>query len=317
MTRQGPDDDSFSELGGIIPGTPGTHAWSLSGPKPSAIPIVIAVPHAGRAYPADILRSLRNPEAASLRLEDRLVDSVGRAVARDTGATLLIANAPRAMIDLNRAPEDVDWEMFARDDRTGSRTSEPSRRARSGLGLIPRRVPGTGELWNRQHRSEELAARIAGIHDPYHRALAGVLADLKSRWGVAVLLDLHSMPPIPPRGAASPVQFVTGDRFGTSCHPDIAAIMTTHLAESGCGAAYNRPYAGGYALDRHGDPVRGIHAVQLEIDRSVYLDAGLSRLGDGYPRLVALLGGLVRRLAAEAMVMADGLGGAGWRDAAE
>lgn len=317
MAQSGQNGDSFRKLGGIIPGTPGTHAWSLSGPKPSAIPIVIAVPHAGRAYPGPLLRALRNPEAAALRLEDRLVDSVGRAAARDTGATLLVANAPRAMIDLNRAPEDVDWEMFGRDDRPAVASAEPSRRARSGLGLIPRRVPGAGELWNRSHHSDELAARMAGIHAPYHQALGSALAEVRARWGVAVLLDLHSMPPIPPRGANTAARFVTGDCFGASCHSDIASAMKSYLEESGCASAYNRPYAGGYALERHGDPAHGIHAVQLEIDRSVYLDAGLSRLGDGYPRLVRLLGGLVRRLAAEATMMAEGSGSTAWRDAAE
>ncbi len=317
MTRHALDSDSFRKLGGIIPGTPGTHAWSLTGIKPSAIPIVIAVPHAGRAYPGPLLRALRNPEAAALRLEDRLADSLGRAVARETGATLLVANAPRAMIDLNRAPEDIDWEMFGKDDRPVIAQGEPSRRARSGLGLIPRRVPGTGELWNRQHKSDELAARIAGIHLPYHQALAGVLTELHARWGVAVLLDLHSMPPIPARGATATAQFVTGDCFGASCHADLASATSSYLEENGCVSAYNRPYAGGYTLERHGDPARGIHAVQLEIDRSVYLDAGLSRLGEGYPKLVKLLGGLVRRLAAEAMMMSDPAGLAGLRDAAE
>jgi N-formylglutamate amidohydrolase len=317
MTGHVPDSDSFRKLGGIIPGTPGTHAWSLSGLKPSALPVVIAVPHAGRAYPPALLRALRNPEAAAVRLEDRLVDSLGSAVARETGATLLVANAPRAMIDLNRAPEDIDWEMFGREDRPVIAAGEPSRRARSGLGLIPRRVPGTGELWNRHHKSDELAARIAGIHAPYHEALAGVLAELRARWGVALLLDLHSMPPIPQRGAGKSAQFVTGDCFGASCHSDLAGAMNSFLEENGCANAYNRPYAGGYTLERHGVPARGIHAVQLEIDRSAYLDAGLSRLGDGYPRLVKLMSGLVRRLAAEAMLLLDGPGAAGWRDAAE
>jgi N-formylglutamate amidohydrolase len=317
MTQDGQFGESFRRLGGIIPGTPGTHAWALSGPKPSAIPIVIAVPHAGRAYPGPLLRALRDPQAAALRLEDRLVDSLGSAVARETGAMLLVANAPRAMIDLNRAPEDVDWEMFGRDDRPVAARDEPSRRARSGLGLIPRRVPGAGELWNRHHKGDELAARIAGIHVPYHHALADVLAGLRARWGVAVLLDLHSMPPIPSKGAGVPAQFVTGDCFGASCHADLSLAMTAYLEEHGCAAAYNRPYAGGYALERHGNPSRGVHAVQLEIDRSTYLDAGLYRLGDGYPKLVKLLCGLVRKLATEATMLGDGFAASGWRDAAE
>ncbi len=313
-----PDDrDSFRKLGGIIPGTPGTHAYALSGPKPSALPVLIAVPHAGRAYSEPLLKALRNPDATALRLEDRLADSIGRAVASETGASLLVANAPRAMIDLNRAPEDIDWEMFGRDDRPNIGLEEPSRRVRSGLGLIPRRVPGTGELWKRQHRSEELAALIAGIHAPYHGALGSALAGLRARWGVAVLLDLHSMPPIPPRGAGAPAQYVIGDCFGTSCHPDLALAVNASLDRHGCASAYNRPYAGGYALERHGDPDRGIHAIQLEIDRSVYLDAGLVRLGEGFARLVEVLAGVVRRLATDATGLADRADGPAWRDAAE
>ncbi len=317
MTQHPDDSDSFRKLGGIIPGTPGTHAFSLSGPRPSAIPVLIAVPHAGRAYPGPLLKALRNPDAAALRLEDRLVDSLGRAVARETGAALLVANAPRAMIDLNRAPEDIDWDMFGREDRPAVSDAVPSRRVRSGLGLIPRRVPGAGELWNRQHRGEELSALIAGIHAPYHDALAAALAQLHARWGVAVLVDLHSMPPLAPRGSRPAAQYVTGDCFGASCHADLSAAMASCFDRNGCASAYNRPYAGGYTLERHGRPDRGIHAIQLEIDRSVYLDAGLSRLGEGYPRLVRLLSGLVRILATEATALGDTSAPQACRDAAE
>ncbi len=309
--------DSFKQLGGIIPGTPGIHAYCLSGPKPSALPVLIAVPHAGRAYPDALLRALRNPQAAAHRLEDRLADSIGRAVARDTGATLLVANAPRAMIDLNRAPEDIDWEMFERDDQPESAGSTASHRARSGLGLIPRRVPGAGELWKRSHSCADLTTRIAGIHKPYHEALASALAGLRARWGVAVLLDLHSMPPIAPRGPHAPPQFVIGDRFGVSCEARLVAAASAHFAEHRRASSYNRPYAGGHVLDLHGKPARDVHAMQIEIDRSAYLDAGLVRLGEGFPKVVRLLSGLVRVLAAEATTLVDNSGSTGWREAAE
>src|SRR5262245_29016155 len=105
-------DDSQRSDGGVIPGAPGVPAFSLSGPVPSAIPVLIAVPHAGRAYPAPLLARMRNPGFAALRLEDRYADRLGEALAQATGAILLTAHAPRAMIDLNRAPDDIDWEMF-------------------------------------------------------------------------------------------------------------------------------------------------------------------------------------------------------------
>ena len=110
----GHDDDSLTRTGGQIPGSNGAPAFVISGPSPSAIPVLIAVPHAGRAYPGSLLERMRNPGFAALRLEDRYVDLLAVEVAKATGATLLVANAPRAMIDLNRAADDIDWEMFGR-----------------------------------------------------------------------------------------------------------------------------------------------------------------------------------------------------------
>ncbi|MCW1402233.1 N-formylglutamate amidohydrolase [Novosphingobium sp. MW5] len=184
----------------MIPGSAGEAAYFLDAQQPSTIPILIAVPHAGRTYPPSVFERMRNPGTTSVRLEDRYADQLARRVADATGAALLVAKAPRAMIDLNRDPDDVDWDMFARGrpDRLGS--YEPGRRARSGLGLIPRRLPGLGELWKRRHEQSDLDDRIALIHEPYHRCLATELQRLRDRWGAALLLDLHSMPPLPSAG---------------------------------------------------------------------------------------------------------------------
>lgn len=306
--------DSQTRRGGTIPGGEGQPAFTLSMPDPSALPVVIAVPHAGRAYPGGLLERMRNPGFAALKLEDRYVDRLGEAVARETGAALLVAHAPRAMIDLNRATEDVDWDMFARGrpDNVGSYT--PGMRARSGLGLIPRRIPGLGELWKRRHDQEELEARISGIHAPYHAQLSASLAELRTRWGAALLIDLHSMPPLGGRGGQVAPEFVLGDRFGASCHGSLVASCFGYFAEMRRQAAHNRPYAGGYVLERHAAPHAGQHAVQLEIDRSSYLDSRLAEPGPGFPAVVELLCGLVRRLAGE---VAE-LGRAGdWASAAE
>jgi N-formylglutamate amidohydrolase len=293
----------------------------LSGPSPSAIPVLIAVPHAGRAYPAPLLDRMRNPGFAALRLEDRYADRLGEALAQATGATLLTAHAPRAMIDLNRAPDDIDWEMFD-DPRAGDVGSyTPGRRSRSGLGLIPRRLPGIGELWKRRHDEAELGQRIAGIHEPYHVCLAEALAALRRRWGAALLLDLHSMPPLPARGRQPGPEFVLGDRFGASCHGSLVGAAFAFFEDSGRGAAHNRPYAGGYVLERHAAPERGLHALQLEIDRASYLDAQLAEPGKGMPAMITLLTEMVRRLAAEvaALGQSEAAPGAGdgWAEAAE
>ncbi len=309
--------DSQRTTGGEIPGSHGLPAFSMSGPLPSVIPVLIAVPHAGRAYTGSLLERMRNPGFASLRLEDRYVDLLAQSVAKATGATLLLAHAPRAMLDLNRSADDVDWEMFGRGAPGDVGSYTPGRRARSGLGLIPRRLPGIGELWKRRHDETELSARIAGIHEPYHASLAEALAQLRDRWGAALLLDLHSMPQLSFRGGHPPPEFVLGDRFGASCHGSLVGSTFTYFSEMRRGAAHNRPYAGGYVLERHAAPARGLHALQLEIDRSSYLDSRLAEPGKGFAAMAQLLAGLVRRLAAEVATLGRLGGNSRWAEAAE
>lgn len=307
--------DSPAITGGEIPGSPGQPAFLLRQTEASRVPVLIAVPHAGRAYPGSLIERMRNPGFASLRLEDRYVDLLGEAVASATGAALLVAQAPRAMIDLNRAPEEIDWEMFAQGKPDGIGSYTPGLRVRSGLGLIPRRLPGLGELWKRRHDQAELTARIDQIHTPYHQCLADSLVQLRARWGCALLIDLHSMPPLGLRDGPAP-EFVLGDRFGTTSHGRLVASCFAYLAQQRRPAAHNRPYAGGYVLERHAAPDSGIHALQLEIDRSRYLDARLAEPGAGFPAMVAVLTGLVRKLAGEVAELGQ-TGRAAWAQAAE
>jgi N-formylglutamate amidohydrolase len=291
--------DSVRSEGGSVPGSGGIAAFTLRTPEPSALPVLIAVPHAGRAYPPSLLEQMRNPGFATLKLEDRHVDRLAEAVARASGAALLVAQAPRAMIDLNRAEDEVDWEMFIRGRSESPGGAAPGLRARSGLGLIPRRLPGLGELWKRCLDESELTERIEAIHRPYHQCLAASLAELRERWGAALLIDLHSMPPLGWRGGQPAPEFVLGDRFGASCHGTLVASSFAYFGEQRRAAAHNRPYAGGHVLERHADPDRAIHALQLEIDRSSYLDSRLTEPGAGFAKMVQLLAGLVRRLAGE------------------
>ncbi|MES2492784.1 MAG: N-formylglutamate amidohydrolase [Pseudomonadota bacterium] len=323
--------------GGSIPGDPGTAAFQLFAPDPSRIPVLIAAPHGGRAYPPALIDRMRNPAYAALRLEDRYVDRLAHGIAAATGAALLVAQAPRAMIDLNRAADDIDWEMIARADggelpspaqapldpaRRGAKdgkSGSSDRRARSGLGLIPRRLPGIGELWKRTHDRTELDARIRQIHEPYHEALESALKRLRDRWGAALLVDLHSMPPLTLRGAPAP-EFVIGDRFGATCGGALIGSTFAWFGERRRRAAHNRPYAGGYVLDRHADTRQGLHAFQLEVDRSSYLDARLAECGDGFDGMVSLLSGLVQRLAGSVADAGRGRrdgAGESWAQAAE
>ncbi len=287
----------------------GIPAFSLFAHEPSSIPVVIAVPHAGRAYSAALLGTMRQPAAVPLRLEDRYVDLIGTEVARRTGAHLLVAHAPRAMIDLNRSVDDIDWEMI--DPAPGDRGAPlphsanhalPQRplaqRARSGLGLIPRRLPGSGEIWKRRLARHELEARIALVHAPYHAALTAALDSVRARWGAALLIDLHSMPSLSARGAGdAAAEFVIGDRFGATCEGAVVAEVFAYFAEMRCLAAHNRPYAGAYVLDRHAKLASGVNCLQIEIDRRLYLDAQMAEPGPGFAATAHVLVGLIQRIA--------------------
>ncbi|MES2753631.1 MAG: N-formylglutamate amidohydrolase, partial [Pseudomonadota bacterium] len=162
------------------------------------------------------------------------------------------------------------------------------------LGLIPRRAARASDIWKRRFSAAEVEARIVADHRPYHDALARALAAARERFGIAVLLDVHSMPT--PDG---PARIVVGDRFGRSASARFVARLE---AEAGPHAvALNAPYAGGHILDRHADPANGIHALQLEIDRALYLDAAFDRPSGGFAATAAMLGRMIAALADEAL----------------
>ena len=286
MSDSAQESDEFPLEGyGSVPGAPNKPAFSLGRKAPSPIPVLIAVPHAGRTYPRTLLGQMRDPARVGIRLEDRHADRLAREVARATGAGLLVAHVPRAMIDLNRAPEDMDWEMLAEGRFTGRDIPKTTHRARGGLGLVPRRLPGMGEIWRRRMPQAELKRRIEWVHVPYHATLGDELAALQARWGHALLIDLHSMPPLFAAGARrGAAEFVVGDRFGSSCGGALCAAAFDHFASTGRRAAHNRPYAGGYVLDRHASPASGIHALQVEVCRAAYLDLRLARARRGFFR---------------------------------
>ncbi len=273
-------DASFDRIDGRAPdGTP------LS-------PVVLSVPHAGRDYPLALRAALRLPAPALVVLEDRYVDCVAEAARGDR--TMLVQRAPRAWIDLNRSEGERDPKVDE-----GARPQAqpaPSAKLRSGLGLVPRRAGAAGDLWRRRFTEAEVVARIEQAHRPYHAALGAALAAARARFGVAVLLDLHSMPPI---GAHA--QLVIGDRFGRSAASRFVARLDAAAAARGVPTALNTPYAGGHILERHAAPDAGIHAIQLEIDRALYLDHRLDHPGPGMARTIALLRHLIDAVEDEAL----------------
>jgi N-formylglutamate amidohydrolase len=267
-------------------------SFDLMGDATPESPVVVSVPHAGRDYPLALRAALRVPEKALVVLEDRFVDEV--ALAARGHETMLVQCRARAWIDLNRGEDERDPQV----DEGARSTGQPMRSAkiRSGLGLVPRRAGPAGDLWRRRFAAVDVEARITLDHRPYHDALARALAAARARFGIAVLLDVHSMPPL-----ATGARIVLGDRFGRSAATRFVARIEGAVSAAGHAVALNTPYAGGHILDRHGAPSRDIHAVQLEIDRALYLDTALDRPGAGLPATAALLRAIIDSLADEAL----------------
>ncbi len=260
-------------------------------------PVVLSVPHAGRDYPLPLRAALRVPLEALRPLEDRHIDAVALA-ARGTEA-MLVQRRARAWIDLNRAEHERDPVIDSGADRHTS--PHPSAKLRGGLGLIPRRVPGAGEIWRRRFEGEEVASRIAHDYRPYHTALSMALKRAHARHGIAILLDLHSMPPL---GRGLP-QIVLGDRFGRSAAARFVQRLEDVTTRAGIQTALNSPYAGGHILDRHAKPANGIHAIQVEFDRSLYLNATLDQTGNGLITIAKVLRRMIDALADEALSPGD------------
>jgi N-formylglutamate amidohydrolase len=250
------------------------------------LPVLLSVPHSGRDYPEWLVDMASGGRPALTTLEDPLVDRlVWRAIQRGAGA--VIARAPRAAVDCNRAEHEVDPSVV-----DGARAGRMTARARGGLGIVPGRTQQHGHLWRRAISADQLGERLDQAHRPYHRAIEEQLSLLVDRFGCALLLDCHSMPP-PPEGVA-PV--VIGDGRGRTA--DFWLSREALAIANGCGfaAGLNDPFAGGHVIERHARPARGVHALQIEIDRRCYLDSTLSAPGRDFDRAASLIEALATGL---------------------
>lgn len=261
------------------------YSFDRFGPDVPNSPVVLSVPHAGRDYPIELLDALRVPPRALLPLEDRHVDAVALTAHRDEA--MLVARRPRAWIDLNRSERERDPAVD--DGVSPAALPAASNKLRSGLGLVPRRAGPAGDLWQRRFSGPAIERRIEADHRPYHAALAQALEAARARFGVAVLLDIHSMPTL----GSERAQLVLGDRFGRAASGPLVALIEAAARREGLRVARNTPYAGGHILERHGDPVSGIHAVQLEFDRLLYLDPLTMEPSPGVARLGAVLRAII------------------------
>lgn len=270
-------------------------------PRPTS-PVILAVPHAGRNYPPALLANAAVSRTRLEILEDRFADLlVSDAI---EGASGVIAHNARAWIDLNRGDREIDPSILERGAAAGSLIL--SAKVRGGIGLIPHRI-GASELIRRRLSIAEVEERLASDHRPYHAAIADLLGQARNRFGVAVLLDCHSMPPLAAEPGRAPVRIVVGDRYGRSADSRFVDRVIAIAEAEGWAAGQNSPYSGGYTLDRHGRPGANIHAIQLEIDRSLYLDAGLRAPGTGLTRVSGFVARVVAALTQEALGPATAL----------
>ncbi|MEM9496131.1 MAG: N-formylglutamate amidohydrolase [Pseudomonadota bacterium] len=271
-------------------------AVEVLAPAALGCPVVFASPHSGRDYPADLLRNSRLDRHALRQSEDSYVDLLFDRAPR-YGAPLLKALFPRAYVDVNRARDELDPRMFADELPRGADTR--SSRVVAGLGVIPRIVADGHDIYGQKLVYFDARRRLSACYDPYHETLKGLIEDAKKAFGCAVVIDCHSMPSAggaPMRGEDRRIDFVLGDRFGSSCAPEITALTEDVLRDMDYEVARNAPYAGGFVASAYGRPRSGVHVLQIEINRALYLDEAKIARHRGYEPLRTAMTTLITRL---------------------
>jgi N-formylglutamate amidohydrolase len=233
-------------------------------------PVVFNSPHSGSVYPRQFLASSRLDLATLRRSEDSFVDELILGVVR-RGLPVMRAHFPRCYIDVNREPYELDPRMF--DGRLPSFANTRSMRVAGGLGTVARVVGDAQEIYSQRIPVDDAIRRIEVLYKPYHRALRRLFTRVHRDFGTAVLIDCHSMPSSAGAKDERPrADIVLGDRYGTSCVAVVAETIESVLRKQGYAVSRNKPYAGGFITEHYGNPAGGLHALQLEINRALYMD---------------------------------------------
>ena len=271
--------------------------FSVEEPARHTIPFVFNAPHSGAEYPAAFLAASRLDALALRRSEDAHVDRLFSAVV-GLGAPLMRAHFPRAYLDVNREPYELDPRMF--NGRLPPFANTRSMRVAGGLGTVPRIVADGQEIYRERLPVEEAVARIENLYKPYHRTLRGLVHRTARGFGRAILIDCHSMPSTSlGRDEAAQADFVLGDRFGTACAPALTEAFESRLRALGYRVVRNKPYAGGFITEHYGEPGLGRHALQIEINRALYMNEQSLALSAGFAPLADHLAAVVAGVAAE------------------
>ncbi len=272
--------------------------------RPEALqgPLVFNSPHSGRIYPSTFLAASRLDSLALRRSEDAYVEELFGFVTA-LGAPLLHAHFPRAYLDVNREPYELDPVLFR--DGLPHYANTQSVRVVGGLGTIARIVSESDEIYREPLSVGAALERINRLYTPYHETLKSLLIEAQKEFGLAVLIDCHSMPsnPIADQGISRP-DFVLGDRFGTSCSGELTRLAGAQLKAQGYIVALNKPYAGGYIMEHYGRPHKAQHALQIEINRALYMDETSFAKSPSFDRIRCDLEAMVRALMGGVMGLA-------------
>ena len=257
-------------------------------------PVLFNSPHSGSTYPPEFLNVSRLDIATLRRSEDSFVDALMAGVVAQ-GYPLMRAHFPRCFVDVNREPYELDPRMF--EGCLPSFANTRSMRVAGGLGTVARVVGDAQEIYDRRIPIDNALARIESLYKPYHRALRRLFSRLHRDFGAAMLIDCHSMPSTAGQKDERPrPEFVLGDRYGTSCVGAVAETVERTLRGMGYTVSRNKPYAGGFITEHYGNPAAGLHAIQLEINRALYMDERRYQRANGFDRLAADLEVLAQRL---------------------
>lgn len=247
-----------------------TSAFVIRRPNTLRTPLVFCSPHSGRDYPVAFLENSRLPMNLIRRSEDLFVDELYRFV-EDLGAPLIAARFPRSFLDVNREPFELDPAMF--EGELPDYVNTRSIRVAGGLGTIPKIVAENTEIYRSRMTVSDGLERIETYHRSFHDAVVQLISETKSLFGMAILIDCHSMPSnVRPMPGGRRSEIVIGDRYGTSAAARLVSFVTSGFARAGYDVARNKPYAGGYITERYGKPAIGEHALQVEISRALYAD---------------------------------------------
>lgn len=254
--------------------------------------VVFASPHSGSIYPKDLLSRVKLSPHQIRRNEDIYIDHLFQSAVA-AGAPFLRAVFPRVLVDVNRAETElpIHWAEIL----DGAELSQPTPRAAAGLGVVPTFLSETQPIYERLPTDADVKARIETLYRPYHAALQDLIDDSLSHFGQALLVDCHSMPGFAAMGSRRP-DVILGDRFGTSCHPDTIALFRELFQSAGYSVGVNYPYAGGFVTSHYGRPSDGVEAIQIEMNRDLYVNPVTLSPKSGYVKLMEDLKAITREI---------------------